>query len=55
VEIRGEGVKDPCHHDPVQSIPIDGQIDDIREDVVIEGVAMKHEEHEVAPLLVVGR
>jgi hypothetical protein len=55
VEIRGEGAKDPCHHDPVQSIPIDGQIDDIREDVVIEGVATKREEHEVAPPLVVGR
>jgi hypothetical protein len=54
VEFGGEGVEDPCHHDVVQSSPIDGRIGDVGEDVVIECVATKHEKHEVAPPLVVG-
>jgi hypothetical protein len=53
MEIGGEGVEDPCHHDVVQSSLIDGWISDVEEDVVIEDVAMKREEDEVAPLLVV--
>jgi hypothetical protein len=55
VELEGQGAEDPCHHDAVQSSPIDGRISDIGEDVVIEGVVMKREKHEVAPPLVVGR
>jgi hypothetical protein len=55
VVFGGEGSEDPCHHDVVQSSPIDGWICDIREDMVIKGIAMKHEEHEVMPPLVVGR
>jgi hypothetical protein len=55
VEFGGEGAKDSCHHDVVQSSPIDRRIGDIGEDMVVEGVAMKHEKHEVAPPLVVGR
>jgi hypothetical protein len=55
MEFGGEGVEDPCHHDTISFIPIDGQIDDVREDVVVEGVVMKREKHEVAPPLVVGR
>jgi hypothetical protein len=55
VELGGQGVEDPCHHDAVQSSPIDGRISDIREDVVVEGVATKREKHEVTPPLVVGR
>jgi hypothetical protein len=55
VELRGEGAEDPCHHDVVQSSPIDGWIGDVGEDVVVEGVATKREKHEVAPPLVVGR
>jgi hypothetical protein len=47
----GEGAKDSCHHDVVQSSPIDGRIGDIGEDMVVEGVATKHEKHEVAPSL----
>jgi hypothetical protein len=54
VEFGGEGVEDPCHHDVVQSSPIDGWIGDVGEDVVVEGVAMKREKHEVTPPLVVG-
>jgi hypothetical protein len=53
IEFGEEGADDPCHHNVVQSSPIDGWIDNIGEDVVIEDVAMKREEHEVAPLLVV--
>jgi hypothetical protein len=49
VEFRGEGVEDPCHHNVVQPNPISGQIGDIREDVVVQGVSMKHEKHKVAP------
>jgi hypothetical protein len=55
MEFRGEGVKEPCHHDDVQSSLIDGWIDDIGEDVVIQDVAMKREKYEVTPLLVVER
>jgi hypothetical protein len=55
VELRGQGAEDLCHHDAVQSSPIDGWISDIREDVVVEGVVTKREKHEVAPPLVVGR
>jgi hypothetical protein len=55
VEFRGEGADDPCHHDVVQSSPIDGRIDNIEDDVIVEGVATKHEKHEVAPPLAVGR
>jgi hypothetical protein len=51
--LGGEGAEDPGHHDVVQSSPIDGRIGDIREDMVIEGVATKREKHEVTPLLVV--
>jgi hypothetical protein len=54
VEFRGEGAEDPCHHDAVQSRPIDGWIGDIREDMVVQGIAMKCEKHKVVPLLVVG-
>jgi hypothetical protein len=39
----------------VQSSTTSGRIDDVEEDMVVEGVAMKHEKHEVAPPLVVGR
>jgi hypothetical protein len=55
VELRGQGVEDRCHHDVVQSSPIDGRISDIGEDVVVEGVATKREKHEVASPLVVRR
>jgi hypothetical protein len=53
VELGGEGAEDLGHHDDIQSSLIDGWISDIREDVVIEGVATKCEKHEVAPPLVV--
>jgi hypothetical protein len=55
IDFREEGVEDPCHHDFVQSSPIDGWISDVGDDVVIQGAATKHEQHEVVPLLVVGR
>jgi hypothetical protein len=55
VEFGGEGAENPCHHDVVQSSPIDGQIDDVGEGMVIQGITMKLEKHEVTPLLVVGR
>jgi hypothetical protein len=55
VELGGQGTEDPCHHDAVQSSPIDGRISDIREDMVVESVATKREKHEVTPPLVVGR
>jgi hypothetical protein len=54
VELGREGVKDSCHHDVVQSSPIDRRIDDGREEVVVEGVTTKREKHEIAPPLVVG-
>jgi hypothetical protein len=50
----GEGAEDPCHHDAVQSSPIDERIGDVGEDVVVEGVATKREKHEITPPLVVG-
>jgi hypothetical protein len=55
MELRGEGVEDPSHHDVVQSSPIDRWIGDVRENVVVEGVATKREKHKVAQPLVVGR
>jgi hypothetical protein len=55
MEFRGEGAEDPCHHDVVQPSPIGGRISDVGEDVVVQGVAMKCERHEVAPPLIVGR
>jgi ABC-type transporter Mla subunit MlaD len=54
VKFGGEGAEDLCHHDVVQSSPIDGWIGDVGDDVVVEGVAMKHEKDEVASPLVVG-
>jgi hypothetical protein len=53
VELGGE--EDLCPHDAVQSSPIDGQIGDVKEDVVVEGIAIKHEEHEIVSPLVVGQ
>jgi hypothetical protein len=55
VKFEGEGVEDPGLHDVVQSSPIDGRIGDVREDVVVEGIATKHEKHKVTPPLVVGQ
>jgi hypothetical protein len=55
VVFTGEGAEDPCHHDVVQSSPIDRRISDVGEDVVVQGVTMKREKHEVAPPLVVKR
>jgi hypothetical protein len=55
MELGGEGAKDLGHHDTVLSSPIGRRIGDVREDVVVEGVATKHEEHEVVPPLVVRR
>jgi hypothetical protein len=55
MELGGEGVEDPGHHGAVQSSPIGRWIGDVGEDMVIEGIAMICEKHEVAPLLVVGR
>jgi hypothetical protein len=55
VEFGGEGAKDPYHHNVVQPSPIGGWIGDVGEDVVIEGISTKHEKHEVALPLVVGR
>jgi hypothetical protein len=54
IEFGGEGVEDSCHHDVVQSSPINGRISNIREDVIIQGIAVKCEKHEVTPPLVVG-
>jgi hypothetical protein len=54
MEVRIEGDEDPCHHDVVQPSPIDGQIGDVGEDVVVQGVLTKREKEEVAPPLVVG-
>jgi hypothetical protein len=39
----------------LKSRPIDGQIGDVREDMVVHGISTKREKHEVAPLLIVGR
>jgi hypothetical protein len=47
-----ERVQDPCHHDVVQPSPISGWINNVGEDVVVQGVSMKHK---VTPPLVVGR
>jgi hypothetical protein len=55
MEFGEEGAEEPCHHDVVQSSPIDGRIGDIGEDVVVQGVPMKCEKHKVALPLVVGR
>jgi hypothetical protein len=55
VELGGEGAEDPGHHNAVQSSPIDGRIDDVGDDVVIEGVATKRVKQKITPPLVVGR
>jgi hypothetical protein len=55
MEFRGEGTEDLCHHDAVQSSPIDGRISDVGEDVVVQGIATKREKHEVTPPLILGR
>jgi hypothetical protein len=55
VELGGEGAEDPGHHDAIQSSPINERIDNVREDVVVEGVATKREKHEVVLPLIVGR
>jgi hypothetical protein len=55
MEFGGEGVEDPCHHDVIQPSSIGEQIGDVREDVVVQGISMKCEKHEVVPPLVVGR
>jgi hypothetical protein len=55
VEFGGEDDEDPCHHDVLQPSLIDGRIGDVGEDVVVQGISTKHEEHEVAPPLVVRR
>jgi hypothetical protein len=54
-EFGGEGVEDPCHHDATQSCLVNGWISDVGEHVVVQGVAMKREKHEVMPPLIVGR
>jgi hypothetical protein len=54
VEFRGEGVEDPCHHNVVHPSPIDGLIGDVGEDMVVQGVLTKRENHEFMPQLVVG-
>jgi hypothetical protein len=53
VKLRGGGAEEPGHHDAVQSSPIDGWVGDVGEEVVVVGLATKHEKHEVVPLLVV--
>jgi hypothetical protein len=55
MEFRGEGTEDLCHHDAVQSSPIDGRISDVGEDVVVQGIVTKREKHEVTPPLILGR
>jgi hypothetical protein len=55
VEFRREGAEDPCHHNVVQPSPIGGRIGDIRENVVVQGIAMKCEKHKAAPSLIVWR
>jgi hypothetical protein len=55
MEFRGEGVKDPCHHDDVQSSPIDKWIGNVRDDMVIKDIATKCEKHKVASPLIVER
>jgi hypothetical protein len=55
MELEGEGAENPSHHDVVQSSPIDRRIGDVGKDVVIKGVAMKREKHEVTLPLVVER
>jgi hypothetical protein len=54
VEFGGEGAEDTCHHDVVQPSPIGGRISDVGEDVVVQGIEMKCEKHEVMSPLVVG-
>jgi hypothetical protein len=54
VVFGGDGAEDSCHHDDVESNPIEGRIGDVREDVVVLGVATKREKHEVTSPLVVG-
>jgi hypothetical protein len=54
MEFGGEGAEDSCHHNVVQPNPIDGWVSDVGEDMVVQDVSTKHEEHKVAPPLVVG-
>jgi hypothetical protein len=39
VELDGEGAQDPGQHDVVQPSPIGGHVNDVGEDVVVEGIA----------------
>jgi hypothetical protein len=43
MKFEGEGVEDLCHRDFVQSSLIDGEIGDVGEDVVVQGVVTKCE------------
>jgi hypothetical protein len=55
MEFEGEDAEVTCHHDVVQPSPIGGWIGNGGDDVVVQGVSMKREKHEVTPPLVVGR
>jgi hypothetical protein len=55
VEFNGEGIQDPSQRDVVQTGRIGGCVDDVGEDVIVEGILAECEEHEVTPSLVVGR
>jgi hypothetical protein len=43
MKFGGEGAEDLCHHDFVQSNPIDGGFGDVGEDMVVQGVVTKCE------------
>jgi hypothetical protein len=38
LQLKGEGAKHPCQHDPVVVVPVRGVIDLVGEDVIVEGV-----------------
>jgi hypothetical protein len=54
MNLDGEGTQDPCQHNVVQPSPIGGCVHDVGEEVIVEGIVVEREEHEVTPPLVVG-
>jgi hypothetical protein len=55
VKLDGESNQDPSQYNVVQCGLIGGRVDDVRDDLIVEGVAAEREEHNVTPPLVVGR
>jgi hypothetical protein len=55
VEVDRDGPQAPGEHDVVKPSPIGGRVNDVGDDMIVEGIEAVCEEHLVMPALVVGR